>query len=521
MRPRPSNGAKESMSRVKALFYGINGTGLGHISRLLNVAREARALLHGMGVGADFHFVTTSEAPQVAWDFPVYKLPSKTVVAGSDTPNREFAAHAQFFVTNLTASLRPDLLVMDTVPEGSFGEFLSMRAFCRRKVFLNRHQNEEHARTDVHQQHLLLYDLVLIPASPRDEHRYVIPAEARGRAVFTGPIHGYREEEGIPRQEARRLFGVQPAQSLIYVSAGGGGDQQAENELDRIVAAVRDDPRHFVTIGYGPLYRGKKHYDTNVVPLTEPDVRRYFRGIDWAISAAGYNTYQELLAANVPTAFYAQAKGWDCQSERIQRGFEQGWNLVLPSLDSISIQKAITALGKDRVRASIRAKLAEREPSHGALSSAVEILRLHESIKGSPVNVDRLYLLAQMRKAWTPLTSSARAGSSSTPITFTEAARLAIMWHATGYHHTEQRRLSEDALIAWRAQAPHTEATSLLEIGQSLAATGARLELSNRQLERLLERHVASRAHEKGSAIQPPTASELAAFCEQLSPGST
>ena len=92
-----------SRNSVKALFYGINGTGLGHISRLLNIARSTREILHAQGLTADFHFITTSEASQMAWDFPVYKLPSKTVIAGCDTKNKEFAAQSQFFISNLVA----------------------------------------------------------------------------------------------------------------------------------------------------------------------------------------------------------------------------------------------------------------------------------------------------------------------------------------------------------------------------------------------------------------------------------
>jgi len=125
---------------VSAVFYGINGTGLGHISRLLNIARAARELLHAMNIGADFHFITSSEAPQVAWDFPVTKLPSKTVVNGCDTSNPKFAALSKVMIMNLMTVLRPHLLVMDTMPQGSFGEFTLLKDLCRQKVFINRHK---------------------------------------------------------------------------------------------------------------------------------------------------------------------------------------------------------------------------------------------------------------------------------------------------------------------------------------------------------------------------------------------
>ena len=67
------------MPRVRLLFYAINGTGLGHLTRLLAVARSCRELLDALEQEADIRFLTSSEASEVVWDFPVYKLPSKTV----------------------------------------------------------------------------------------------------------------------------------------------------------------------------------------------------------------------------------------------------------------------------------------------------------------------------------------------------------------------------------------------------------------------------------------------------------
>jgi len=75
---------------LKIMFYAINGTGLGHLSRLLNLAREARSVLHAMDLKADFQFLTTSEASQACFDFPVYKLPSKTLLSQSDGSNKAY-----------------------------------------------------------------------------------------------------------------------------------------------------------------------------------------------------------------------------------------------------------------------------------------------------------------------------------------------------------------------------------------------------------------------------------------------
>ncbi len=176
------------MRRVRALFYAINGTGSGHISRQLNIARATRELLHAMGMGADFHLLTSSEAPEQGWDFPTYKLPSKTVVNDADTPNHEFRAHTQFFITNLVATIRPHLLVLDTMPQGSYGEFTGLRPFARQTVFVGRHTNKETSRSPVYRSHIGLYDLVLVPDPVCEQSRYEFPPDVMDRTVFFSTI---------------------------------------------------------------------------------------------------------------------------------------------------------------------------------------------------------------------------------------------------------------------------------------------------------------------------------------------
>ncbi|MBM83079.1 MAG: hypothetical protein CMJ78_21165 [Planctomycetaceae bacterium] len=366
---------RSSNASVRILFYAINGTGLGHLSRLLAIARQARELLHAMGIRADFHFITTSEAPEIAWDFPVYKIPSKTIIADSDTPNSAFAQSAKLIISNLTSTLRPDLLVLDTVPTGSFQEFVFLKDYAKKTVFIDRHKDSKAATSSVHQTHLSLYDLIIIPDDQSVADRYPVSAKARKRRRFVGRIHGFNPLIAMPREAVREQFGVD-RKWLIYVSAGGGGDAHAANDLDHIIDALADDLDHFLLIGYGPLYRGSRVYRSNVVPLSEAYVSRFFRGIDIAVSAAGYNTYEELLAATVPSAFYAQIKGLDRQDQRIEWGQTAGWHLALSSLDKPLVRAAVENLKDETRRLAIHSRLVERGCSQGNLFAAIELIKL-------------------------------------------------------------------------------------------------------------------------------------------------
>ncbi|MCP4352345.1 MAG: hypothetical protein GY795_43355 [Desulfobacterales bacterium] len=471
--------------KVKAAFYAINGTGLGHISRLLNIARSTKHLLNAMGIKADFNFITTTEAPQVAWDFPVYKIPSKTIISETDTSDSFFYGNAQFFNSNLTALLRPDLLVMDTMPQGAFNEFLSLRNFAKRTVFINRHKNEQYSSSPTHLSHLQLYDLIITPDFPSEEKHYNIPENIKDRNVFSGVVHGYEKQNAWQKENVHKYFGVKDNQTFIYISAGGGGDKKAQENLHQLIKISSDDPENFILAGYGPLFRGDKIYKPNVIPFTDPDVKKFFKGFDIAISAAGYNTYQELLAAKIPTIFFSQEKGMDCQELRIDTGVKRGWNKKLNDFSEQTILSSISVLKNPKQRAVLMESLNKREQSDGRLTSAVELLKLHSSIKGSPVDYREIFMAAQSEKEWQYLKSNNLCKNNG--IDFSQAYSIGKMWMQTTTNAAQQYNLSDKSFLAWEMSELLPSLRTFLEIGYNVGSESVKHNISKGRLSSLLK----------------------------------
>ncbi|MEM9188355.1 MAG: hypothetical protein AAGF12_04230 [Myxococcota bacterium] len=370
---------------ISAVFYAINGTGLGHLSRLLHIARATREILAALGREADFRFVTTSEASDLARDFPVYKIPSKTRLRALGGDQTERIGSTKLFVTNLIGSLHPDVLILDTSPMGSFNEFAFLRSYARSTVFVDRHKDRAVQASPVHAQHLRLYDRILIPDHEAAKPRYRIDDEVALRTTFVGPIHGFDSTSAWSREAVRAHFDVKDDERLVYLSAGGGGDANASAELERWIEAFSLHEKTRLLVGYGPLYPGEKIYRRNMIALTEPGVARYFRGVDAAVSAAGYNSYQELLAAEVPTLFFAQEKGMDRQDERVAIGANAGFHLglrdrfgteFLPDADPAELAEAAEALFDSEVRSCLQENLRTRDARSGATRAAREILSL-------------------------------------------------------------------------------------------------------------------------------------------------
>jgi predicted glycosyltransferase len=442
--------------RVKVLFYAINGTGLGHLSRLLAIARPMRDLLEALGHLPDLRFLTTSEGSAAAHDFPVYKLPSKS--AAGNLPQAEFAASSKLLISHLVAQFSPHVLVTDTLAEGSYGEVSFLLSYVGAAVFVDRHKDAAVTSSEVYRRHVVLYQKVIVPDDLDSAARYPVPRGTKQH--FVGSIHGFRPAWATPPEQVRANFNVDPDHRLIYLSAGGGSDSR--EGLEHLIHALAQDPHNHLLVGYGPLHRGAAIYRRNVVPLFSAEARQMFPGVDAAVSAAGYNSYHELLAAKVPTLFYAQRKGMDRQDERIALGMQQGWHGALDS-DLLSLQpETLRARLEDILqgskRASILQALNRRIEAQGALKAAVEILGLVPHLERP-----RLYEAALHHHA-------------DSPPGYVEAHQALTQWWDALCTAGQRSALQESAVVGWLKPEPSPARwTELSQWGHRLAALEPRL----------------------------------------------
>jgi predicted glycosyltransferase len=359
---------------MKIVFYAINGIGLGHLSRCAAIARQVRLLGEVIGESVDIQFLTTSDADWVVQDFPVFKFPSKSVFRGMGGAGKRYASGAKLMLSNQLAWLRPDVLVVDTQSQGAFGEYHFLRDYAKKTVLIERHKMAAESMTSVHQAHLRLYDRVLVPDDDAHRERYPVPPEISPR--FVGRVCGFDSNRAWSAIRVREHFGVGEEQRLIYVAAGGGGDPAAVGEVRSLAGTLtRKFPSVVVLAAFGPLAGEPGIYGMDrVITIREAEVWRYFPGVDLAISAAGYNSYEELLEAGVPALFFPQARGLDDQDERISLGEGLGYH---GRLDWHHVAEQVGGILEGAE--SIDTNLDDRLPATGALNAAAELVNLASS----------------------------------------------------------------------------------------------------------------------------------------------
>lgn len=307
------------MKKIRVVCYAINGRGMGHLVRQLAIARNIRRLCAIADCRAEIWVLTSSEGDTLARreGFPSLKMPSKAMMKDAGLSLPRYLAIARSWVLNSMAALQPDLLIVDTFPGGSFGELLPVIEMAPRRVLVAREVRESFAKEESYQALLPLYHEIIEP----NQHGI-------------GPIMIRHHAEQHSRDGARKALGVSAQARVVYLSVGGGGEQTAEATFEFLIPRLRAAGFH-VVVGAGPLYQGEEWRGEGVTWLDRYVPMSLFPGFDAAVSAGGYNSFNELMYSGVPTVFLPLERIADDQLARVKRAEEAGAGRVAADLDAV------------------------------------------------------------------------------------------------------------------------------------------------------------------------------------------
>jgi predicted glycosyltransferase len=312
------------------LFYTVNGLGLGHLTRCLSIARQ----LKKQDSSLIPLFFTSSEGSDLLYQegFAYYKVPSKTIARESKLTKRNLALSYSEILTSIVNTYRPVALVVDTFPLGSMNDLLSVLALPLKwkKFFIHREQmNMDKNKIETQN----FYDFIIAPHS-KGSAKIPIPVNKKDHLFWSNEILIREKTELQSREEIRKKLGVKEDENLLLINLGGGGDRTTTENYKQIFDLVLNSSsllrqkkiRFFVP--KPPLSSTNELKEVfSKLPLSTISFSHFplielMPALDFAISATGYNTFNELLACQIPTIFIPKARGYDDQYGRAKRAFD-------------------------------------------------------------------------------------------------------------------------------------------------------------------------------------------------------
>jgi hypothetical protein len=344
------------------LFVSSNGVGMGHLTRLLAIARRCPPSLQpvfatmsqGLRVVHEMGFLAEYLPDHRYLECEVYRW-NKYLCQELDELIAFYDAAVVVFDCNC-----PYQGLIDAIGHNPAVWFL----WCRRGMWRPGAGAEFIKRER-------FFDAVLEPRDLAGAFDAGLTAKSRERARIVDPVVLLDRWEILPREVARRELGLdleRPA-VLIQLGAGNNYDYESVRRLVLGYLAGRDDLQ--VVVAEWLMSDQTIDMPPGVLRLRRFPLARWFGAFDAAISAVGYNSYHELIFAGVPTLFIPNENPQqDDQLGRARYADRHGLGLCLRAQEVYGLRAALDRLLDPAERAAIRARCAALGRINGADEAA-------------------------------------------------------------------------------------------------------------------------------------------------------
>ena len=349
-------------SRASLLLVSSNGSGMGHLTRLMAYARRVEADLAP-------HFLSLSQAVGVVarYGYPFEYVPSAGVTGMLSKRWHELFAER---LLDAVTRLRPAVVVFDgTWPYEGIQRVREAHpevcwVWSRRGMWRRGMNAEQLAKA-------AWFDDVLAPGELAEAYDKGLTSAAGG--IRLGPVTLLDAEELDDREMARQALGLPLDRRLALVALGAGNINDTGQQAGAVVAALRRLGVEICVTQAEIAASDRSLAGVHVV--REYPLSRRFRAFDLAVSAAGYNSFHELLRFGVPTLFIPnQDTALDDQQGRARFASDQG---LAHMLGRVNVE-ATTVLADDllnRGQATV-AQVPAVDQGNGAVSAAAHLRRL-------------------------------------------------------------------------------------------------------------------------------------------------
>ena len=356
--------------RERIAFITSNGVGLGHLTRLLCIARRLPA-------NVDPIFVTMSQAFGIVKDFgfPVEYVPfsSQSEMSLVQDWNDWFKHHIEpiFDAYGITGA------VFDGgAPYGGLVRAIASRpdffsVWVRRGMWRPGKSNDNLLKRQKY------FDLVIEPRDIAGSRDGGPTAAQYGRSAHVDPIRLLDHEELLDRRSAAKAIGIDPKRPAVLVQLGSGTTSEIVSQTNDIIKACAKFPQLQVVIAEWAI--GAVSFDVwpEVKVLRGFPLSRYFNAFDFTISAVGYNSFNEIISFGLPAIFLANENPiMDDQAGRAAFAVDQGAAFMTSPDEIKDLHVLIAALMDERARVIIKVNCGRIALPNGAQAAADLIVRL-------------------------------------------------------------------------------------------------------------------------------------------------
>jgi UDP:flavonoid glycosyltransferase YjiC (YdhE family)/glycosyltransferase involved in cell wall biosynthesis len=363
--PPRSKQAQAQPRRV--LFFASNGAGMGHLMRLLAVARRMPTEIAPV-------FVTLSQAIPVVElaGYPVEYLPFH---AYANCDRNDWGAWLMPQLAQIIDFYRPAAVVFDgAMPYGGLIKATASRDDVK-LVWLRRGMWRAEVDHSAAMERQRYFDLVVEPSDIAEAVDRGPTSLDRSAVVKLPPISLLDPEDLFSSEDAARRLRLDPARPAVLIQLGSGWKRDLAAMNDAVLAVLSERPAIQPVVAEWMIADAGLTSWPQVPRLKAFPIARYYNAFDFTISAAGYNSFNEIVSFGIPAIFVAHGDA-DDQPGRAAFAEQNGAAFCVPEADVRTIGPMVDALLDERLRMLMKANCGRLARGNGARDAAQAIVDL-------------------------------------------------------------------------------------------------------------------------------------------------
>ena len=345
----------------RIMFITINGVGMGHLTRMLAIARRCPPSIEPV-------FVTMSQALKVLREqgYLAEFIPSRQYL---NCDINQWNGFLRDELNEMMSFYDPAVVVFDgNVPYQGLIDAIQDNPepwfiWSRRGMW--RADNADIVGREQS------FDAVVEPGDLAAGDDHGITTRYRNRTHHVNPVRLLDKSEMLSRDDARSELGLDPERPAVLIQLGAGNNFDYRSVHNTAMAHISQ--RHDAQIAVGEWLISDQPVDLpdNVFRMPGYPFARYFKAFDLAVSAVGYNSFHELLFAGIPTILVPnEAMGQDNQLARALYADRNGLAICVRTKEVYKLTATIDKLFQHEERERIKTQLAELDPANGAAEAA-------------------------------------------------------------------------------------------------------------------------------------------------------
>ncbi len=363
-------GPRTSSRRTKrVMMFPSNGDGLGHVNRLLSVARRLPRDVEPV-------FVSLSQAVDLIRGAGFV---SEMIVSHRYAGLDEAAAYPwmEAELADAIQRYQPGAFVFDGGNPYAFMTNVVAKRRDVRNIWLRRGMWRPDQNNETVIKKRRFFDAVIEPRDIAEEVDQGASRQDRDGVSLVDPILLLDNEQLLSREAARRELGLHLDGTAVLVQLGPGNTRDLSVTQGQIFRHLQALPGVQIANLHPAISRFPAVPVAGVKNIRGYPISRYLKAFDFAVSAAGYNSFHELAQSGVPTVFVIRmTKELDDQMARARYAERLGWAYAIDDSTMADLPQRFASLMDPAVRTAMTFNAERLAIGNGAAQAADFIAEL-------------------------------------------------------------------------------------------------------------------------------------------------